>query len=66
VTTWNLDLLSLLETAPARVPGESDIEACRRLFRGQKYKCKLCDDEIEWIGVCGHCDFDIRRGRWLP
>lgn len=51
-----------LATAPPPRFGESDLDACRRIFRGHKFNCRLCGEVIEWIGVCDGCDYSIRVG----
>jgi len=44
-------------TSSKPVYGESDVEACRRIFGGQKFKCRgyVCSKEIEWPGLCDEC-----------
>jgi len=46
-----------LLTSSKPVYGESDIEACRRIFGGETFQCRgyNCTAEIEWIGVCDDC-----------
>ena len=56
--------LYLLSSQP--VPGETDLEACRRIFRGEKFPCRRCGDEIEWPGVCDVCDEALRQKESPP
>lgn len=46
-----------LRDAPPPVEGESDIEACRRIFGGREFRCRAenCQVTIQWLGVCDAC-----------
>ena len=51
---------SFLLSAPPPVPGESDLDACKRIFGGRVFPCKRCGAEIFWLGVCDGCDHALR------
>lgn len=41
---------------PTRRPNESIENYCSRLFNGKTFQCRICDAEIDWLGVCDECD----------
>ena len=51
---------SALLSAPPPVPGESDLDACKRIFGGKVFPCNRCGAEIFWPGVCDDCDAVLR------
>jgi len=50
-------------TSSNPIYGENDVDACRRIFGGQKFTCRgyTCDKEIDWPGMCDDCIAKLER-----